>query len=136
MEHAKTAQGTFLAQMDRIKLVTGKRTDVELAEFFGVRQSALSDAKRRGKIPSGWLVILMRVKNVQPEWILTGNGPSHFTSPPETGRYETGEEARDRKADEEALRRLPSRMLADELVRRIAVSQENAFCSGPGNSFL
>ena len=34
-----------------------------------------------------------------------------------------------RKADEEALRRLPSHMLAEELVRRIAVSQGHAFCS-------
>ena len=55
--------------------------------------------------------------------------------PPELGRYETDEEVTARKADEEALRRLPSRMLADELVRRVAVSQERAFCSERGGIF-
>ena len=91
--------------MERLKLVIRKHTATDLADFFGVPQSAVSAAVRRGKMPSSWLVILMRVKNVHPEWILT------------------------RKADEEALRRLPSHMLAEELVRRIAVSQGHAFCS-------
>lgn len=66
--------------MERIKLITGKRTQIELADFFGIRQSSISDAKRRGKIPSGWLVILMRVKNVHPEWILTRTGPCFMVS--------------------------------------------------------
>ena len=119
----------FDTQMERIKLITGKRTQVELAEFFGIRQSSVSDAKQRGKIPSSWLVILMRVKNVFPEWVLTGKGPCYLTLPTPPGCYETGDAAAERQADEEALRRLHSRMLADELVRRIAVSQESAFCS-------
>ncbi len=80
-------------------------------------------------MPSSWLVILMRVKNVHPEWILTGKGPCLMTLRPEPERYETAGEAAGRSADEEALRRLPSRMLAEELVRRIAVSQEHTFCS-------
>ena len=119
----------FDAQMERIKLITGKRTQVELADFFGIQQSSISDAKRRGKIPSSWLVVLMQAKNVFPEWVLTGKGPCYVTLPTPPGCYETGDAAAERKADEEALRRLPSRMLADELVRRIAVSQEEAFCS-------
>lgn len=119
----------FDAQMERIKRITGKRTQVELAEFFGIRQSSISDAKRRGKIPSSWLVILMRVRNVLPEWVLTGKGPCYATLPTARGCYETGDAAAERKADEEALKRLPSLMLAVELVRRVVVSQENVFCS-------
>ena len=46
----------FDKQMERIKLITGKRTQTELADLLGIRQSSVSDAKRRGKIPSGWLV--------------------------------------------------------------------------------
>ena len=123
----------FEAQMERIKLVTGKRTQVELADFLGIRQSSVSDAKRRGKIPSAWLVILMRIKNVNPEWILTGNGPCFPGTPSEnTEHYETGEEFAERQADERALQRLSSRALAEELLRRIAVSQEQAFCTGRG----
>ena len=119
----------FDAQMERLKLVISKHTATELADFFGVPQSAVSAAVRRGKMPSSWLVILMRVKNVHPEWILTGKGPCLMTLRPEPSRYETDVEVTTRKADEEALRRLPSHMLAEELVRRIAVSQGHAFCS-------
>ena len=42
----------FDAQMERIKFITGKRTQIELADLLGVRQYAVSDAKRRGNIPS------------------------------------------------------------------------------------
>ena len=122
-------KSTFAEQMERIKLVTGKHTQTSLAELLGVKQSSVSDAKRRGKIPSSWLVILMRYKNANPEWILTGHGPALVVLPPATPRYETGDEAAERKADEEALKRLPSRMLADELVRRIAISQDKTYCS-------
>lgn len=55
--------------MERLKLVIRKHTATDLADFFSVPQSAVSAAVRRGKMPSSWLVILMRVKNVHPEWI-------------------------------------------------------------------
>ena len=92
----------FDAQMERLKLVIRKHTATDLADFFGVPQS---------------------------EWILTGKGPCLMTLQPEPSRYETDVEVTTRKADEEALRRLPSHMLAEELVRRIVVSQGHAFCS-------
>lgn len=52
-----------------------------------------------------------------------------YGQPIEDGHYETGAEFTECQVDEEALRRLPSRKLADELVRRIAVSQEKLLCS-------
>lgn len=79
----------FDAQMERLKLVIRKHTATDLADFFGVPESAVSAAVRRGKMPSSWLVILMRVKKVHPEWILTGKGPCLMTLPPEPSRYET-----------------------------------------------
>ena len=121
----------FTDQMERIKFVTGKRTQTELADFFGIKQSSISSAVQRGKIPQSWLVILMRVKNVHPEWVLTGDGPCYIPTEREPGRYETGEEFTERKMDEEALKRLPARALAEELVRRIAVSQNEVFCTVP-----
>lgn len=122
-------EASFDEQMGRIRLITGKRTQIELANFFGIRQSLVSDAKRRGKIPSNWLVILLRTKNVNPEWLLSGKGPCFMPLPPLEGGYESGDDYAIKKADGDALRRLPSRILADELVRRIAVSQETVFCS-------
>lgn len=59
----------FDKQMCRIQFITGAHTQLALADFLGIRQSAVSDAKRRGKIPAEWLVILMWSKNVSPEWI-------------------------------------------------------------------
>lgn len=118
----------FDAQMERIKFITGKRTQAELAELFGVKRSFVAAAKRRGKVPASWLVILMQVKNVHPEWILTGNGSYSLPKRAEVDRYETGDEAAERSADEDALRRLPSHMLAGELLRRIAVAQSKAYC--------
>lgn len=111
----------FTQIMERIFSVTGVRTQVELANFLDIRRSSVSDARRRGRIPADWLITLMRVKRVFPEWILTGNGPCFiFTS---TARYETGEEFADRQVEDTALRNVSSSALAEELVRRIAVAQ-------------
>lgn len=115
--------------MERIKLITGNQTQAELAALLGVTRESVSDAEKRGKIPSSWLVILMWHKHANPEWILTGSGPVFAFSPPHEARYETGAEAAEHWETEAALRRLPARMLADELVRRIAVAENRAFCS-------
>lgn len=120
---------SFQEQLERIKLITDARTQVELATFLGIRQSEVSDAKRRKEIPSSWLVILMLMKNVNPEWILTGKGPYVITRLPVLNDHEIEEVIVAEKSDKEALRRLPSRILADELVRRTVISQEKIFCS-------
>ena len=37
-------------------------------------QSSIADAKRRGSIPSDWLLMLWRKKGTNPDWILWGQG--------------------------------------------------------------
>ena len=71
----------------------------------------------------------MLMKNVNPEWILTGKGPYSITRLPVLNDHDIEEVIVAEKSDKEALRRLPSRILADELVRRIVISQEKIFCS-------
>ncbi len=61
--------------LDRIFEAAGCRTQVELAEFLGIRQSSISDAKKRGAIPAEWLIKLLRENQINPDWILTGEGP-------------------------------------------------------------
>lgn len=61
--------------LERVFEAAECRTQVELAEFLGIRQSSISDAKKRKAIPAEWLVKLLREKGVNPEWILTGQGP-------------------------------------------------------------
>lgn len=53
---------------------TNTRTQVELAECLGIRQSSVSDAKRRNSIPSDWLVTLAMQLGLHPQWVLTGKG--------------------------------------------------------------
>ena len=121
--------GIFDEQMERIKLVLNRRTQTELAKFFGVSQSAISDAKRRRRVPPSWLVILERVKNVNRDWVLTGNGPRLKSSSPISNRDNTIKEKFRHIADEKNLRGLASWMLADELLRRIEVSDSKMFCA-------
>ena len=71
----------------RLYLVSGCRTQVELAEMFGIRQSSISDAKKRQAIPAEWLVKLLRLKGINPEWIMTGLGPQKLG--PASGEPET-----------------------------------------------
>ena len=56
------------------------RTQVELANFLQVRQSSVSDAKRRKSIPSEWLVKLFEKKRISPDWILYGEGGKHLVA--------------------------------------------------------
>ena len=41
----------FAEIYERIKLATNSRTQVELAEVLDIRQSSISDAKRRNSVP-------------------------------------------------------------------------------------
>lgn len=66
---------TFAAIMFRIQEVTGARTQVQLADALEVRQSSISDAKRRQSIPDGWVLTVHLKFDVMPSWILTGEGP-------------------------------------------------------------
>lgn len=59
----------------RLYQVAECRTQTELANLLGIKQSSISDAKKRNTIPAEWLVKLLRLKGVSPEWILTGFSP-------------------------------------------------------------
>ena len=55
---------------DRIKKSTGMRTQVEIAKMLDIRQSSISDAKRRQSIPDSWLIKLYQIYNLNPNWII------------------------------------------------------------------
>ena len=63
---------------NRLCDITGCRTQTHLADLLGRRQSSISDAKKRNAIPAEWLVKLLRLKGINPEWILTGLGPQNL----------------------------------------------------------
>lgn len=70
----------FEGVMERIKAATGARTQVQLAETLDVRQSSISDAKRRCSIPSDWILKLFRTHGLNPDWLQTGTDPCYLDS--------------------------------------------------------
>lgn len=65
--------------LERMMKATGARTQLDLAEILGIRPGTISDAKRRGSIPSDWLVKLCRTHNLNPVYLIDGMGPSHVS---------------------------------------------------------
>ena len=67
-----------LLPLARVCAAAECRTQVERADFLGIRQSSIADAKKRQAIPAEWLVKLLRLKGISPEWIMTGLGPKRL----------------------------------------------------------
>lgn len=67
---------TFFQEVyDRIRCATNARTRTELAAVLEIRQSSISDAKRRNSIPSDWYMKLFEKFGLNPDWIKNGTGP-------------------------------------------------------------
>lgn len=60
---------------ERIKLATNTRTQMELAEVLEIRQSSISDAKRRNSVPAEWYMKLFESFGLSPDWLKKGDGP-------------------------------------------------------------
>ena len=63
---------------ERIKLATNTRTQVELADVLDIRQSSISDAKRRNSVPADWFMKLFEQFGLNPDWLKKGNGPMYL----------------------------------------------------------
>ena len=70
----------FEEALERIKKATGARTQVQLAEVLDVRQSSISDAKRRCSIPAEWFLKLYRSHGLDPDWLSEGAGSPYIDS--------------------------------------------------------
>lgn len=66
---------TIDAVLTRFRTATRTRAEVELAGWLGVRQSLISDVKRRNIFPAKWLYLLLEKRtHYNPVWVLTGYG--------------------------------------------------------------
>ena len=63
---------------DRIKFATNTRTQVELADVLDIRQSSISDAKRRDSVPADWFMKLFEKFGLNPDWLKQGVGPMYL----------------------------------------------------------
>lgn len=65
----------FKEIVTRMNAVTHTRTQTELATWLEIKQSSISDAKRRKSIPSKWYLTLFEKMGVNPDWLKKGTGP-------------------------------------------------------------
>lgn len=64
--------------LQRILDAAGCKSQIELAALLNVPQALVSDVRRRGSIPSEWLNTLCQIKNINPEWVITGQAPQYL----------------------------------------------------------
>jgi phage repressor protein C with HTH and peptisase S24 domain len=64
----------FLAVFNRLKEAAGARTDTELAQSLGLRQSTISAAKSKKEIPPGWIIDIARKFHASSDWLIFGHG--------------------------------------------------------------
>lgn len=64
--------------IERIKAVTHTRTQTALAEILEIRQSSISDAKRRQSVPGAWYMTLFEKLGVNPDWLKSGIDPVYL----------------------------------------------------------
>ena len=67
----------ILARFAEAFSIEGKVTQVKLAEALGIRQSSISDAKRRKSVPAEWYLKAVEVGGVDPNWVRTGEEPKY-----------------------------------------------------------
>ena len=68
----------FYEAMERIQFATNTRTQVELAGILEIRQSSISDAKRRKSLPADWYLKLFDKFGLNPDWLRFGVGPMYL----------------------------------------------------------
>ena len=70
---------TFFQEVyDRVRFATNTKTQAELANILEIRQSSISDAKRRDSVPPEWYIKLFEKFGLNPDWIKQGVGPMYL----------------------------------------------------------
>lgn len=110
--HKRKAQD-ITPVLQRIGTLVGGSTQVEIANALGVRQSSVSDAKKRGSVPAEWQITLLRRYGVNPDWLLSGEEPKYLT---------TAESGEIRRAPD--ISKLGTDSLVNELSRRLSPERD------------
>jgi len=71
----KAATAEFLDVLNRLKQATGTTTDTDLAKALGIKQGAISAAKRTVQIPPVWVARISKGFSVSADWLFYGTGP-------------------------------------------------------------
>jgi phage repressor protein C with HTH and peptisase S24 domain len=65
----------FEEVLGRLKNVSSARSEKHLAEILGVRGQAVTSARKRGEIPTGWIIKIGHQFDISLDWIVYGKGP-------------------------------------------------------------
>lgn len=121
-----TSEACMDTAFTRFLDAAGCRSQRELAEMLGVRQTLVVDAKKRNVIPDEWLRRLRLARDVDPQWVLTGKGRKYIDNSgpwplePLPGGRDAALPGRERvEPPVGLLRGYSSRTLAEELLRRV-----------------
>ncbi len=109
----------FKEAYERIKYATGTKTQVEIAEVLEIRQSSISDAKRRDSVPGDWYMKLFEKFGLNPDWIKQGVGPMYL-------RTESGYEPQD--APVEGLAETPA-LYGEPATKSVMLTVHGMSCS-------
>ena len=66
--------------LDRLLQGAGLRRDSQLAEILGVTPQAVSQARRKGRIPDGWVLKIAAQFGISTDWIFFGKESSAGTT--------------------------------------------------------
>ncbi len=69
---------SFQEAYERIKFATATKTQIDIAAILEIRQSSISDAKRRNSVPAEWVMKLFEKFGLNPDWIKQGVGPMYL----------------------------------------------------------
>lgn len=130
-ELTEEAVQAFEAAMERVHNVFGVKTQVQLAERLDVRQSSISDAKRRCSIPSDWLLKIWRQTGYSPDWIMDGDDCGHRFAVTSTEAHEPVNACDIREEIEADVRREMDNLHLEDLLDRIHAIRPNAVITFP-----
>lgn len=68
------AEKRFDAFFQRVQGATGISNQNELADVLGVNRSAVTQARKKGRVPDRWMLGLFRRYGLNPDWLVTGQG--------------------------------------------------------------
>lgn len=68
----------FEATFDRVKQLTGWKTQQQLCEFLDVTSASVSGAKKRDNFPTNWAFRIARQFHSSTDWLLTGDTTAEF----------------------------------------------------------
>ena len=82
----------FEKVFERLKAISNTSTQAELADVLHIRQSSISDAKRRNSVPSDWLIKFFDLFGTNPDYLRYGSKPVFLKK---NGQYKCSQDVRD-----------------------------------------